>query len=49
MAQTVEVRGFDELQKSWDALLKTFPEEKRRMLQGIGKDLLQEVNLVLRV
>ena len=43
MAQTVEVRGFDELQKSWDALLKTFPEEKRRMLQGIGKDLLQQV------
>ena len=43
MAQTVELHGFDKLEQSWTSLLKTFPAEKRKVLQEIGAELLQQV------
>ena len=43
MAQTVDTSGLDRLLKSWDRLLKGFPEVKRQALEQMGRDLLLNV------
>lgn len=43
MGATVETKGLDRLLQSWDALLKQFPERKRRLLERVGQDLLRDV------
>ena len=43
MAQSVQWEGLDKLEKSWGDLLKRFPEEKRRVLEEIGTELLSRV------
>ena len=43
MAQTVDTSGLDRLLKSWEQLLKEFPEAKRQALEQMGRDLLLNV------
>ena len=43
MAQTVEVEGLDQIEKSWAELLKRFPAERRRVLEQVGQKLLAQV------
>ena len=43
MRTTADSSGLDRLLKSWDTLLKEFPEAKRKVLEEIGQRLLANV------
>lgn len=43
MAQTIELSGFDQLEKSWDTLLKQFPQERKAVLEKLGQQILEKV------
>ena len=43
MAQEADTRQLDGLVSSWDRLLQQFPQEKQRLLQEMGRTMLERV------